>query len=229
MTLNLKDKKVLIISPHPDDEIIGCGGLIAKCKELDTEIKVIYVCTGESRQLGSGSTNSESRINEINEVSGYGNFKYQIIFENKYFVELDSIPQKKIVDPIEDIIEEFKPNIILVPFGESYNQDHRATFTACMTALRPTPKNLRHFTETVLVYEEPYVWSIKDMFQPNIYLNIEGFEDEKVKLMTLYKSQDRQFPFARSGENLKARMKIRGSEVGLKSAEAYNMLRGFMK
>ncbi len=229
MTLDLKDKKVLIISPHPDDEVIGCGGLIAKCKELNTEVKVVYMCTGESRQLVSGNTNSESRVNEIDEVSSYGNFKYQIIFENKYFVELDSISQKKIVDPIEDIIEEFKPSIILIPHGESYNQDHRATFTACITALRPTPANLRHFVDTVLVYEEPYVWTIKDIFKPNIYLNTEGIEDEKVKLMMLHKSQDRPFPFARSGENLIARMKIRGSEVGLKSAEAYTMLRGSMK
>tara|TARA_B110000444_G_scaffold259739_1_gene304468 strand:+ start:805 stop:1494 length:690 start_codon:yes stop_codon:yes gene_type:complete len=229
MTLDLKDKKVLIISPHPDDEVIGCGGLIAKCKKLNSDVKVVYMCTGESRQLVSGSTDSDSRVNEINQVSSYGNFKYQIIFENKYFVELDSIPQKKIVDPIEDIIEEFKPSIMLIPHGESYNQDHRATFTACITALRPIPSNLRHFVDTVLIYEEPYAWTIKDMFKPNIYLNTEDIEDEKVKLMMLHKSQDRPFPFARSGENLIARMRIRGSEVGLKSAEAYTILRGSMK
>lgn len=229
MTLELKNKKILIISPHPDDEIIGCGGLIAKCKELQSKVKVVYMCTGESRQLVSGSTNSNSRINEIEDVSKYGNFQYQIIFENKYFVELDSIPQKKIVDPIEDIIEEFKPNIVLLPHGDSYNQDHRATFTACITALRPTPHDVRHFVETILIFEEPYAWTVKDIFKPNVYLDLDGVENEKIKLMALHKSQDRPFPFARSGENLMARLKIRGSEAGLKYAEAYVLLRGFMK
>lgn len=229
MTLELKDKKILIISPHPDDEIIGCGGLIAKCKQLQSEVKVVYMCTGESRQLVSGSTNSDSRINEIEEVAKYGNFQFQIIFENKYFVELDSIPQKKIVDPIEDIIEEFKPNVVLLPHGDSYNQDHRATFTACITALRPTPHDVRHFVETILIFEEPYVWTVKDIFKPNVYLDLDGVEDEKIKLMALHKSQDRPFPFARSGENLMARIKVRGSEAGLKYAEAYVLLRGFMK
>ena len=78
MTLELKDKKILIISPHPDDEIIGCGGLIAKCKQLQSKVKVVYMCTGESRQLVSGSTNSDSRINEIEEVAKYGNLSCSV-------------------------------------------------------------------------------------------------------------------------------------------------------
>jgi LmbE family N-acetylglucosaminyl deacetylase len=107
-----------------------------------------------------------------------------------------------------------------------YNQDHRATFQACITALRPSPLNVRHMVKNVLVYEEPYTWTINSAFKPNIYLNTEEVENEKITLMRLHKSQDRPFPFARSAENLISRMRIRGSECGLKSAEAYYLLRG---
>ena len=59
------------------------------------------------------------------------------MFEDKYFVELDTLPQKKLIDLIEDYIEDKKPDLVFIPMGNSYNQDHRATFEASITALRP--------------------------------------------------------------------------------------------
>tara|TARA_B100000575_G_scaffold294353_1_gene309723 strand:- start:4074 stop:4760 length:687 start_codon:yes stop_codon:yes gene_type:complete len=228
MSLLDKNKKVLIVSPHPDDEIIGCGGLIAECKRKNIKVTVLYICTGSTRQLVTGSTNSKTRMNEIKNVAKYGNFDFKIIFKNKYFVKLDSIPQKNIIDKLEDIIEAETPNIVMIPFGNSYNQDHRATFTACITAMRPTPKNTRHFVNTVMIYEEPYSWATNDLFKPNFYLNTEKVENDKVKMMELHTSQNRLSPFPRSKENLIARMRIRGSEIGVGSAEAYQLIRGII-
>ena len=222
----LNNKKILIISPHPDDEIIGCGGLIAHTKKIEAKVSVLYITVGSSRQLVTGSTDFETRKSEIISVSNYGKFDYKILFENKYFVELDTLPQKKLIDLIEDYIDEKKPDLVFLPLGDSYNQDHRATFTASITALRPAPVGVRHMVKNVFVYEEPYNWTLNNSFKPNFYLNTEEVEDEKIKLMKLHLTQDREFPFARSKENLVARMRIRGSECGLKSAEAYQILRG---
>ena len=222
----LNNKKILIISPHPDDEIIGCGGLIAHAKIINSNTSVLYITVGSSRQLVTGKTDFETRNSEIKNVSEYGNFNYKILFKNKYFVELDTLPQKKLIDLIEDYIEEKKPDIVFIPLGDSYNQDHRATFNASITALRPAPVSVRHMVKNIFVYEEPYSWSLNNSFKPNFYLNTEEVEDEKIKLMKLHLTQNREFPFARSKENLIARMRIRGSECGLKSAEAYQLLRG---
>ena len=105
----------------------------------------------------------------------------------------------------------------------------KGTFKASIAALRPIPRKLRHYVKTVLIYEEPYSWTVGDIFSPNIYLNTEKVEKEKVRLMKLHKSQDRPSPFSRSTDNLISRMRLRGSEVGLKSAEAYILLRGSLE
>ncbi len=224
--ITLNKKKILIISPHPDDEIIGCGGLIAYCKKKRINVNVLYITVGSSRQLVTGKTNFKTRLNEIKKVSKYGNFSFKILFKDKYFVELDKPTQKEIIDPIEDYIEKIRPDFVFIPFGESYNQDHRATFLASVTALRPAPIKLKHYVKNVLIYEEPYSWTTGKKFIPNTYLDTKNFENQKIKMMKLHLTQDRKFPFARSKENLLARMKIRGSECGVESAEAFQLIRG---
>jgi len=227
MLLNINNKsKILIISPHPDDEVIGCGALIAKAKAVKSKLHVLYVTTGSTRQFVTKRTNHSTRAKEIDKVSNFGSFKYSIMFKDEYFVKLDTLPQKTLIDLFEDYIQKIKPEIIFIPFLKSYNQDHRAVHSAVITALRPLPTTVRHHVNFVMEYEEPYVWSVDDIFKPNFYLNSLKYEKDKVKLMKLHKSQDRKFPFARSVENLINRMRIRGSEVGLKSAEAYRLIRG---
>lgn len=224
--MKLKNKRILIVSPHPDDESIGCGGLITKAKEQGNKVFVLYMCVGKCRQLVTGSTEENVRLKELEDVAKEGNFKHKMLFIGDEFMRLDSLPQKSLIDPIEDTIQDFKPDIICIPSLESYDQDHRATHCACITALRPTPKEIRHFVPTVLVYEEPYTWTIGETFKPNFYIDITGYEKNKTKLMQLYKSQSREPPFSRSEENLIAHMTVRGSEIGVKSAEAYILLRG---
>jgi len=226
MSISLGSKKILIISPHPDDEVIGCGGLIAEAKRQECDVFVLYICTGACRQLVTGRTDEIIRSKELEDVANFGGFEYEILFNGENFVKLDVVPQKDIVDPIEDLIEKKKPDIICIPHGSSYNQDHRAVYTACITALRPIPRNIRHFVNTVLVYEEPYVWTVGEVFRPNIYIDTSLVENDKLTLMSLHKSQDRPSPFSRSTENLLNRMRIRGSEFGVKSAESYELIRG---
>lgn len=221
-----KKSKILIISPHPDDEVIGCGGIIAKAKAAGSKLNVLYVTTGYTRQLVTKSTDHVTRVKEIEKASSYGAYNYSILFKDKFLLKLDTIPQKLLVDSFEDHIQKIKPDTIFIPFSKSYNQDHRAVYSAAITALRPIPINIRHHVNFIIEYEEPYTWSTDSVFSPNLYLDTSIFEKDKIKLMKLHKSQDRKFPFARSTENLIHRMRIRGSEIGVKSAEAFRLIRG---
>lgn len=224
--MKLKNKKILIISPHLDDGVIGCGGLIAHAKQNDCEVFFLCITIGESRQLVTGSTNENIQQKELDAAAKAADFNYKVLFTGEGFLRLDTLAQKDLIDPIEDVIQEFKPDIVCIPSPESYNQDHRATYTACITALRPVPKTIRHFTPIVLVFEEPYTWTTGGLLKPNFYIDTTDVEEKKIKLMEMFKTQDRKPPYSRSRENLIHYMRIRGSEAGLLSAEAYHLLRG---
>ena len=123
-----------------------------------------------------------------------------------------------------------RQDIICIPYRDSYNQDHRAVFTACITALRPVPKNVRHMPQIVLEYDEPYIWSIsEDAFKPNFYIELtEEILQNKIKAMKLHESQGRPDPFPRSTENLRRWAEIRGKEIGSHAAEGFKCHRLFV-
>lgn len=223
--------KLLVISPHPDDEALGCGGLIGKCINEGAKIMLVYVCVGSSRQLVTESTDANIRLKEIEKVRKFTKVKIEILYTGDEFTRLDTVPQKDIIEKIEDCMEKFKPSIIVIPSSSSYNQDHRATFDACITALRPTPRDVRHFTPTVLEYFEPYLWTAREAKVPNAFLDLsekihkKTLLDFKLELYRCHKSQVRKDPFPRSVENLIHIAHVCGKEIGVSIAEAYHVLR----
>ncbi len=222
----LKRKSVLIIAPHPDDEAISYGGLIMLAKKQDCRIFVLYGSVGISRQLITGQTNPDIRLDEAKKAATYGSFDYSMIFQGEEFMKLDTVPQKTLIDAIEDKVADFKPDIVCLPFRDSFDQDHRALFTAAVTALRPIPRNLRHQPKIILESEEPYSWTINGVFQPNFYFDISTVMEEKIKLLKCHKTQLRQDPFPRSPANLQRLAGLRGAEISAKYAEAYRLLKG---
>ncbi|MGH7245379.1 MAG: PIG-L deacetylase family protein, partial [Candidatus Levyibacteriota bacterium] len=154
--MNLKNQSILIVAPHPDDEAICCGGLIMKAKKEKAKVFVLYMSIGFSRQLQTGKTQSSIRIREAKNAAKYGNFSYEIVFNGDEFLKLDVVPQNTIINIIENTIQKIKPTIVCIPSRGSFNQDHRAISTACITALRPLPKKLSHQPTVILECEEPY-------------------------------------------------------------------------
>lgn len=228
--MNLKNKRILVIAPHPDDEMICAGGLIAKATRESSEVFVLYMAVGSCRQLVTGKTDEKTRIEETVKVSEFLNFKFKFQFVGDEFMKLDSLPQKSLIDPIEDTIQAFKPEIVVIPYQHSFDQDHRAVFLSALTALRPIPKEIRHFVKTVLEWEEPCSWGTGPAFKPNFYVALdEELLNLKLKGLSFHKSQLRDEPFTRSPENLTRLAKLRGGEIGRAYAEAYVMRRGVIE
>lgn len=226
-----KNTRLLVISPHPDDEALGVGGLIGKCKKERATIFILYMSVGSSRQLVTSQTKQDTRMQEIDEVKKLTNAQIAIAFLGDAFTRLDTLAQKDLIEKIEDTIESFKPTLVVIPSASSYNQDHRAVFDACMTALRPVPKSVRHFVPHVLEYFEPYIWSTREPKQPNVYLDLSeqykgaSLLDYKITLYKCHATQVREDPFPRSPENLIRLAHIYGKEIGVSIAEAYHLIR----
>jgi LmbE family N-acetylglucosaminyl deacetylase len=226
-----RNTRLLVVAPHPDDEADGVGGLIGKVKKEKGKTLIVYMGVGDSRQLVTGKTRGTDRLNEIKAVKNFTGAEVKVMYVQQDHVKLDAIPQKDMVEKLDDLLERFKPTIVAVPASSSYNQDHRATFDACMAALRPTPRKARHFVENVLEYFEPYFWISRLPRVPNAYLDLgERFGkgnllDFKMGLYRCHATQVREDPFPRSVENMERLAHIYGKEIGVHLAEAYYVLR----
>jgi LmbE family N-acetylglucosaminyl deacetylase len=194
----MKKYRNLILSPHIDDEVLGCYTY------LGPDSFVMYFGV-ENRE----NVSSEERLKELKKSVEKKKFGWQI--EN---FPVNDYQGNQLITPLENCINIIRPDTILVPHP-SYNQDHRAVYEAAMVALRPHDRNF--FVRRVLVYEQPhtYLWPMNS-FEPNFFveLDIEG----KIALYELYNSQVRSH---RSASLLRALAELRGNQSGKAYAEAY--------
>lgn len=198
----------LVISPHIDDEILGCGG------SLDENTFVLEIGVDEFHIVPR-----EERIRELEAAQNKLKFSFDILDNNI----VNSYKTKDLIDPIAHYINEIKPDEIYIPYP-SYNQDHRATYEASLIALRP--HDINYFVKKVLVYEETqvFLWDyshdLNGSFKPNFFRRIDI--EKKIEAYKLLKSQVRSF---RSPEMLLELAKIRGRQSQLDFAEAFQVIR----
>lgn len=218
--------KILVIAPHPDDEVLGCGGIIKKYSEKGDEVFLCIVTKAYAPDWSeSFITEREKEIKLSNEVLKIK----KTFFLDLPTVKLDTIPQKQLNDLISKIVEEVKPEIVFIPFSGDINKDHKLVSESAIVALRPKPG---FFVKRVFYYEalSETEWSdsarsAKNIFTPNYYEDISDCLEDKLKAMQCYKSELKEFPHPRSLEGIKILSQKRGMEAGLKSAEAFMLIR----
>lgn len=221
-------RKYLIVAAHPDDEVLGAGGSIARWIRKGWDVKIAI--------LGEGIT---SRFKQRKKVSKLKALQQQAIkaakilgAERPYFFNLpdnrfDSLDIIDIVKPIEGLINNYRPDVVVTHFKGDLNIDHRITAEAVSVATRPTGG----FTpEKVLSFDIPSSteWNFYDnlnTFNPNIFINISKTFELKIKAMQAYEDEIRPFPHPRSVESLRARSIYWGSISGLPAAEPFILLR----
>jgi LmbE family N-acetylglucosaminyl deacetylase len=226
----LKGKTVLVIAPHPDDEVLGCGGLMARAKKDDCNVYVLFVCVGDAPQYG-GESKVAHREEEIDQAMDYLKVDgYHLAYkDNDHHLNLDQVPRKKLIDLIEKdspvSLHKIKPDIVMLPFQYSYHQDHQAVFQAGYAAVRPRPSETKLTPSTILSYEQPDLYWPFKRFLPNVFVDITDELDQKISALQFHKTQIRPFPNPVSLETVKYMARIRGVSIGVKAAEAYQCLR----
>lgn len=204
--MNNRKYKTLVISPHCDDEVLGCGGILNNRKEDKT---FVYYLGIDLFHI----VRREDRIKEVKSVASFLNFDYRI--GNN---QVNNYRREVIINEVTDVINELKPEEIFIP-NDNYNQDHREVYDSCIIALRP--HDLNYFVPNVFIYEvEQYLLWGENKFKPNYFEAIDI--ENKIKAYNLHKSQVRKF---RPEELLKNYSYIRGLSSDLKYAESFKIER----
>ncbi len=226
----LSKQRLLVISPHADDESFGCAGTIAKIKSLGGEVYILVMSVGDlklyngQKNIVSGNTRSEEfkKVADFLKINGY-DIAYT---DTESHLRLDVIPQRDLIHIIEQsstvALDKIKPTMVALP-AISYNQDHVATFKAGFTACRPHAPTVKSFPRIVLSYDnQTLFWNVDyDKYHPNFHVDITDFLDTKLKALSLHKSQLRHSPHHCSIENMEFLARTRGHEISVAAAEAY--------
>ena len=207
---------ILIIAAHPDDEVLGMGGTIKKFSDLEYNIQLCVISEGASAQYSNKemiNVRRESCI-KAGKILGIQDFK----FLNFPDAKLDSIPQLEINIEIEKIILDFNPEIVFTISNGDFSKDHQKVFESTLVATRPINNKIRK----VLAYELP--GPRIEQFQPTTYEDISTEISSKNEAMLEYESEVEHFPHPRSIESIESLAKYRGSQSGLKLAEAFRLI-----
>ena len=222
-------ERVLVIAPHADDEAMGCAGLLARLSERDCRVHILYMTVDGFHHYGlDRQTSYEERGAEIEAVTELLGCSYEIAYGNKDLIEkLDTLPQRDLVDLFEAAINEHRPDLLLLPYGTDYDQDHVATFRAAFAAARPIAEVFgKWLVPHVMTYEMTKInWASEPVPRPVAYCDITAHLEVKQEAIRRYATQFRPSPHIRSPESVEALASIRGKEVGIEYAEAFGVLR----
>jgi LmbE family N-acetylglucosaminyl deacetylase len=222
---------VLVIAAHPDDEVLGCGGTIARLTGEGRDVSIAILVEGitsrdpqrdaalRSQDLAALRTTAQRVATSLGarELSCFN------LPDNR----LDSVPLLEIVKLCEQLIARIKPTVVLTQHGGDLNIDHRRIFEAVLAATRPVPGSV---VQQVIGYEvaSSTEWAfqrIEPVFRPNLFVDISRSLPRKIAAMELYQGEARPFPHPRSAQALEAQAKRWGAVCGVPAAEAFEIVR----
>ena len=216
---------VLVIAPHPDDEVLGVGGTVARFASEGREVSVAIVTKGESERFGSEQVRQvRQEATSAHEVLGVK----RSLFLDFPAARLDSVAHGDLNDALREAVTSTHARVVFLPFRGDLHLDHRLVFDSAMVALRPTPSS--HVQE-IYAYEtlSETNWNagrgVTSAFAPDCFIRLGPHLERKLTAMRTYLSQLRDFPDERSIEALTALARHRGAMVGTDAAEAFMTIR----
>lgn len=223
-------RSILVVAAHPDDEVLGCGGFLARQASAGAHVRVLLLgdgvssrsVEGESAQDGPAVLRREKEAQEAARILGVEELFFSRFPDNRF----DTVPLLDLVRTIEEHVADQRPQWVLTHHSGDLNIDHRRTHEAVLTACRPLPGG----PKKLLTFEIPSSteWRFGrpgDAFLPNFFVDIENHLERKLEALSAYASELRPFPHPCSPEAIKAIAHRWGSVVGCKAAEAYVTLR----
>ncbi|MHC1775880.1 MAG: PIG-L deacetylase family protein [Lentimicrobium sp.] len=218
------EKNILIVAPHPDDEVLGCGGVMAKFAGTGLKVYVLVVTRGTPKLYSAEKIDNIRReARNAHAILGVA----ETVFLDFPAPELDIISLAEISREIAEVIRKYNITDLYIPHRGDIHGDHRVVFNACLVAARPVGDCS---VKSIFAYEtlSETEWAPPfgdDAFIPARFVDVSTTFDKKLEAMKCFKSQLKQFPNPRSIETLTALSRFRGSTVGFTNVEAFMVIR----
>ena len=207
MLESFSGKKIITFLAHPDDEVLGCGGTLARAVEEGAEVhcvipvkRIVDSCQKALTILG---------IRNIH----WGNFN-----DNT----MDIYPIMDVAKFLENYLHKFKPDILITHHYTCCNQDHRVCYEAASIATRPIKRKIQLISCEILSstgYLRPC------NFEPNLYMELRPEHlEKKVNAMSCYETENRA---DRNWSSITSLASLRGGESGNQLAEGFMVVRSY--
>lgn len=221
---------VLIIAAHPDDEVLGCGGRIARMAGAGQEVYIAVLGEGITSRYPKREQAQTSQIEGLRRQSrtaakilGAREVLFHDLPDNRF----DTVPLLEVIKLIEDLLAKLRPRVIYTHSNADLNIDHVVVHRAVLTATRPLKD---HPVREVYAFEVPSSteWAFQrfePVFRPNVFVDITDTLPLKLKALAQYDTETRAFPHPRSPQAITALARRWGSVVGCEAAEAFELIR----
>lgn len=227
----MRIKRALVVASHPDDELLGCGGVMSLLKN-EVAFKVIFIAEGSTcRYSNPESFEAKASIDQRKSfaLSALDSLGIQdVVFKDLPCGRLDQIPLIEINKVIEDSIHSFYPDTVFTHSSCDSNHDHVKVHQATIIACRPGLNSVKN----LLAYEvlSSSEWGFKTAFMPSVFYPLTKFNVEsKFKAMMFYESEIKASPFPRSREGIFTLAAYRGLQSGNHYAEAFELIRSIIQ
>lgn len=225
----LGGRRILVVAPHMDDEVLGTGGTICRHVDSGDQVGVIFLA---NRVYGHHfdervCAREEEDASAAMEVLGYESVKFLRLRDERLSTQFEET-----IDLIEAAVAEIKPNVVYISHGGDPHQDHQSAFKACQIALRSIGSGSG--VDLTLAYEVPsstdQAFGLEGFcFLPNYFVNIEQHIERKIRALECYSKESRRNPHPRSAEGVRAYARFRGLTPGFQFAEAFSLARGLWR
>lgn len=216
--------RVLVIAAHPDDEVIGAGGTIAR--HVANGDQVFWCVVTEAyapRWPEAYKAAVRDQVEQVRQLLGIR----EVTFLGLPTVKLNTIPYVDLCSALQQVVDRVQPEVVYTTPRDDVNQDHRIVYEATLVATRPLPGSP---VRRLLCYEIGPTSRFglpagSHGFSPNVFVDIEEYIDIKMKAIQCYQEELRDYPHPRSAEGLRLFARERGLSVGLGAAECFQLIR----
>jgi LmbE family N-acetylglucosaminyl deacetylase len=216
---------VMVVAAHPDDEVLGCGGTLARHAAAGDRVELLLVADGVTGRAEAASKAEQAARLAAAEAAARAlgaRPPRSLLFPDN---RLDTVALLDVVRRIEECMAEVRPDIVYTHHAGDLNIDHELVHRAVLTACRPLPGSTVRALYTFEVLSSTEWRPGARPFDPVRYVDIGATLERKMAALRCYGAEMRPFPHARSYEAVEALAKLRGAQAGMAAAEAFGVLR----